>query len=454
MNRISLGLLSMGLTFVSTWNPASSAQDQTGPKDPGLRAGQYSGSSLPGLTSDQLAVFNAGQAAFTEADGVGDGLGPRFNLDRCSGCHSQPQIGGSAPSVNPQVVIGTDFGARNKIPSFVRRDGPIVEARYKKYSNGKPDGGVHSLFVISGRVDATGDATKCAAVQDDFDAEFSKDNVSLRIPTPIFGAGLIEAIADRTILANLRANQADRDRFGISGRPNRNGNTGTVARFGWKAQNASLLLFSGEAYNVESGISNEIFPSETDDTASCQYAPVPNDTSELGVADTKATAAVNDIELFTFFMKFLAAPTPSQDNPGGNASISRGQKLFETVGCALCHTPSLTTSGSVAVASLQRQQANLYSDLGLHNMGPRLADDIDQGGAEGDEFRTAPLWGLGQRVFFLHDGRTKDVQDAIYAHWSKGDSRYGPSEANQVIETYHSLPSTSRQDVLNFLRSL
>jgi CxxC motif-containing protein (DUF1111 family) len=419
-----------------------------------VRSGQYVGGPLQSLTPGERAIFEAGQKAFQEADGVADGLGPRFNLDRCSGCHSQPGLGGSAPAVNPQVLIGTDFGARNKIPSFVRRDGPIVEARFKKAPDGSVDGGVHSLFVISGRKDSTGDAAKCSAVQEDFDGEFAKNNVSLRIPTPTFGTGLIEAIADGAILANLRADHAEKERLGISGRPNRNGNTGTIARLGWKAQNASLLLFSGEAYNVESGISNELFPSEREDKPSCQYGPVPNDSSEMGSTGKTTSAAVNDIELFTFFMKFLAAPTPSLDTPGGSASIARGRQSFETVGCALCHTPALKTTYFTSVAALKRQQVNLYSDLVLHNMGPRLADDIRQGEAEGDEFRTAPLWGLGQRVFFLHDGRTKDLQDAIYAHWSKGDSRYGPSEANQVIEAFHSLPQSSRQDVLNFLRSL
>jgi CxxC motif-containing protein (DUF1111 family) len=456
MKKMTFGVLTIGLSFAITWNAAIATQDHTkaGPTDPGLRSGQYVGGPLQSLTPSELGIFEAGQAAFQEADSVADGLGPRFNLDRCSGCHSQPKIGGSAPAVNPQLVIGTDFGARNKIPTFVRRDGPIVEARFKKFPDGSVDGGVHSLFVISGRVDSTGDATKCSAVQEDFDGDFAKNNVSLRTPTPTFGTGLIEAIADGAILANLRADRAEKERSGISGRPNRNGNTGNIGRLGWKAQNASLLLFSGEAYNVESGISNELFPNEREDKPTCQYGPVPNDSSEMGTANKQATAAVNDIELFTLFMKFLAAPAPSMDNPGGSASIARGRRSFETVGCGLCHTPSLRTTYFTRVAALKRQQMNLYSDLVLHNMGPRLADDISQGDAGGDEFRTAPLWGLGQRIFFLHDGRTKDVRDAIYPHWSKGDSRYGPSEANQVIENFHSLPRSSRQDVLNFLRSL
>jgi CxxC motif-containing protein (DUF1111 family) len=124
------------------------------------------------------------------------------------------------------------------------------------------------------------------------------------------------------------------------------------------------------------------------------------------------------------------------------------------VGCALCHTPTLNTGRNVTVNALRNKSANLYSDLLLHQMGPRLADDIVQGAAAGDEFRTAPLWGLGQRIFFLHDGRTTDLLEAIRAHKSSGNSRFGPSEANAVIERFYNLGGSEQQDILNFLRSL
>ena len=152
-------------------------------------------------------------------------------------------------------------------------------------------------------------------------------------------------------------------------------------------------------------------------------------------------------------MRFLAPPVPSPDRPGGAASIGRGRLLFGSVGCALCHTPTLRTANAES-AAFQNQPVNLYSDLLLHAMGPGLADDIVQGDAGGDEFRTAPLWGLGQRIFFLHDGRTSDLRAAIAAHRSAGNSQFGPSEANEVVNRYNSLSSSSRQDVLNFLRSL
>ena len=163
--------------------------------------------------------------------------------------------------------------------------------------------------------------------------------------------------------------------------------------------------------------------------------------------------AVGAIEKFAIFQRFLAPPTPSATTPGGSDSIGRGRDTFSNVGCALCHTPSLKT-GNSGVAALRNKTATLYSDLLVHDMGPTLTDGVKQGAADGNEFRTAPLWGLGQRIFFLHDGRTNDLQEAIAAHRS-GSSRDGnASEANQVVSDFNDLPERLKQDVLNFLRSL
>ena len=133
--------------------------------------------------------------------------------------------------------------------------------------------------------------------------------------------------------------------------------------------------------------------------------------------------------------------------------IGRGRSLFTSIGCALCHTPALRT-GASTVSALSSQTANLFSDLLLHRMGPGLADDVVQGDAGPDEFRTAPLWGLGQRLFFLHDGRTSDLIEAIQAHASPGTGRFAASEANGVIARFRALRETDTQDLLNFLRSL
>jgi len=330
-------------------------------------------------------------------------------------------------------------------------NGPVREARFKNNSNGSPDGGVHALFTIRGRVDDTGNASGCTAAQEDFAAQVARNNVIFRIPTPTFGAGLMEMIPEQTLVNNVNASPNTKAAFGISGRLNRNGNDGTVARFGWKAQNQTLLLFAGEAYNVEMGISNELFQNERDENATCQFASHPNDVTN--VDGPLPTDTISAIEKFAFFMRFLAPPTPSTNSPGGSNSINRGRQAFTAVGCGLCHTPTLRT-GTSTVAALSNKDANLFSDLALHAMGPGLADSVQQGGARGDEFRTAPLWGLGQRIFFLHDGRTSDLRAAIAAHRSGGNSQFGPSEANTSVNAFNSLSQGNRQDVLNFLRSL
>ncbi len=353
--------------------------------------------------------------------------------------------------MNPQVAVATAFGALNSVPSFIALNGPVREARFKFNPDGSRDGGVHALFTVRGRIDSTGNASSCTAIQDDFARELARNNVIFRIPTPTFGAGLMEMIPDRTIVNNVNASPNTKAALGISGRLNRNGNDGTVSRFGWKAQNQSLLLFSGEAYNVEMGISNELFQVERDESSSCQFASLPNDVTN--VDGPLATDTVSAVEKFACCMRFLAPPTPSTNSPGASSSISRGRSLFSAVGCALCHTPTMRT-GPSTVAALSNKDANLFSDLALHAMGPGLADNVLQGAARGDEFRTAPLWGLGQRIFFLHDGRTSDLRQAIAAHRAGGNSQFGPSEANSTIDRYNSLNSGSRQDVLNFLRSL
>jgi CxxC motif-containing protein (DUF1111 family) len=420
--------------------------------DPGVRGGPAgAGHPLPGLTANERIFFDDGEADFNEAEGVGDGLGPRFNLDGCGGCHFQPGIGGSSGTVNPQFAIATAFGARNTVPSFITLNGPIREARFKRLPNGQADGGVHALFVISQRSDGTGNASACNIQQENFAQQVSANNIIFRIPTPVFGMGLMEQIEDRELIRNLTEGSAGRAQLGISGRLNHNGNDGRVTRFGWKAQNISAIVFAGEAYNVEMGITNETFQIERDETPACQFSQLPNDVTNVdGVTGTDTISA---IEKFAFFMRFLGAPIQSTTTPGGNASIAEGFNAFVNIGCAQCHTQQLRT-GNSTVAALRNQNVRLFSDIALHNMGPGLADDISQGEATGDEFRTAPLWGLGQRTFFLHDGRTNNLLTAITAHRSNANGTYPASEANAVIDRFNALSTTAKQNMLNFLRSL
>src|SRR5690242_10508509 len=269
-------------------------------QDPGVRGGAPgAGAPLPNLSSTYADFFTAALNRFQEVDSVsgtvpnegGRGLGPRFNSNSCSSCHAFPAVGGTSPATNPQVAVATLDGAHNSLPSFITIDGPVREARFVHKPNGAADGGVHDLFVITGRLDAAA----CGISQPDFATELANHNVIFRIPTPIFGAGLIENIADDAILAN--AMNPAKLLAGISGRPNRNGNDGTITRFGWKAQNKSLMTFAGEAYNVEQGVTNEIFPNSRQTSAACDTNNHPEDT--------------DDVVQFATFMSFLAPPTPA-----------------------------------------------------------------------------------------------------------------------------------------------
>ena len=430
--------------------------------DPGVRGGTpAAGGPINGLSASELQFFTASKATFQEVEAIVDGLGPTMNLDSCAGCHAQPATGGTSPAVNPQVAFANKNGAKNIVPSFVHANGPVREARFVTNADGTADGGVHALFTVAGRADIS---AACQLAQENFAAAVSANNVIFRIPTPVFGAGLIESIPDATIVANSSSNLSSKQPLGIAGRPNiqvpgrtvsgttnNSGNDGTVTRFGWKAQNKSLLMFAGEAYNVEMGISNELFPTERDETAACQVATVPNDAENTQAATP--IDAVTDIAQFALFQRFLAPPAPSPDTPGGAPSINNGKQLFASTGCALCHTPTLRT-GNAAVAALRYQNANLYSDLLVHDMGPNLADGVSQGSASGSEFRSAPLWGLGQRLFFLHDGRSSDLLDTIAQHSSGSTKQGNASEANGVVSSFNNLSERQKQDILNFLRSL
>jgi CxxC motif-containing protein (DUF1111 family) len=452
---------------IAQTSPASPA-----PHDPGVRGGPAgAGGPLPGLGPAELNFFNAALARFREVDSVsgtindapagtqnGSGLGPRFNLNSCVGCHAQPAAGGTSPSTNPQVAVGTLDGAQNAVPSFITLHGPVREARFIANPDGTPDGGVHNLFVISGRPDAKG----CNIAQPNFAQALSQNNIIFRIPTTLFGGGLVENTPDINLENDAAAAASPRQTAGVSGEFNRSANEGsgavtpgtfnlsandgTISRFGWKAQNKSLLMFAGEAYNVEQGVTNEIFPNERDDTASCQYNPLPEDATNLvdtGLSNSPASDLSSDIVNFAAFMRLSAGPKPAP----ATASTTRGQQAFANVGCNLCHIAHHTTARSIFT-----NQSNVpyspYSDFEVHDMGTGLQDQVAQGQATGDQFRTAPLWGVGQRLFFLHDGRTQDLLQAIEAHSSSG------SEANTVIGNFNALPAPSRQDILNFLRSL
>src|SRR5215475_11274022 len=230
-----IALLSFALSFVSV--STSLAQ-----KDPGVRGGPPGGGGpLPGLTTNELALFNEGRLRFIQLESVCDtcsdvklgsntgedpnlatltnssGLGARFNGDQCSACHQQPAIGGSGGYLVPDPqdppdkrrkpenpmfdLIPHRKGAQNRVPSFITQYGPIREVRFQRKPDGTPDGGVHALFTVVGRSDIGFPGCSNAVLPPiDFESEYRKGNLSFRIPLQTFGLGLIEAIQDQTIL--------------------------------------------------------------------------------------------------------------------------------------------------------------------------------------------------------------------------------------------------------------
>ena len=415
-----------------------------------VRGGAASaGTPIAGLTLKERKFFASGLDQFSEIQSVTGslpnteaGLGPRFNLNSCAGCHAFPAIGGSSPRANPQTTVAPSSQVNPlMILNIISNNGPVREVRFKS------DGGVHDLFTIAGRSDTP---PGCVILQPDFAAHAGTGDIIFRIPTPVFGAGLIEAISDSTIAAN----EAPGKLFGITGHVNRNGNDGTITRFGWKAQNKSLAIFAGEAYNVEQGDTNELFPDErgeggVQDSLACRTVPAAQDHTHY--EQTQPQAIPGGKIAFANFMRFLAPPTAvSSYGSVTAASINNGRTQFGIVGCAVCHMPSMPT-GNHDTTALANASANLFSDLLVHNMGV-LGDGIAQGAAGPNDFRTAPLWGLGQRMFFLHDGRTSDLNVAIQEH-AAGGADLG-SEAQGVITNFNGLSANNKQDHLNFLRSL
>jgi hypothetical protein len=480
---------------------------------------EVAGCFLPNLTGPQTTLWFAGLVTFGDLVSVqgtpktssstttpGEpipGLGPMYNGNSCAMCHLQPAIGGSSPGIgtpffttNPQFAVATHRGAINTPPSFVHKaDGPVVETRFPQNidANGNPlgtlDGSVHDLYTIEGRNDAP---TTCNLVQDPFfQTEITNNNIIFRIPTPTFGLGFVETTSDLVLQNNLTASQGLG--FGTGGRFNSTGNDQTFTRFGWKAQNPSLLMFSGEASNVEMGVTNELFPFERE-PGNCATNPTPED---FTIPTAATTIALNppvddsDIEALAFFMFTNAAPAQCDFasgvtngvpncNPLG-ASALRGRTVFSQLGCNSCHSTALATGPSNFV-DLNNATFQPFSDFAIHHMGSKLTDGVTQGAAGPDEFRTAPLWGLGQRRFLMHDGKSTTLLSAITRHQSPTNTctdvtsvsesfilngspvtiqpqttQSCGSDANTVINNFNNLLSTnpgSVQDLYDFLRSL
>ena len=374
----------------------------------GQGAATRPGDPLPGITPREFDAFRVGLDAFTGVETVDDGLGPAFNGTSCAVCHSVPAIGGISPMAEVRA------GHRN------------------------PDGTFRALDAAGNTLFHTFSLPNhvCQPV-----LPSDANVVARRVPLPLFGAGLIEAIPDDTLMA--LADPLDRNRDGSAGRASIVIDPATgerrVGRFGWKAQVATLLTFSGDAYRNEMGITNDIFPAEmafgvpSDRLRFCDVAADPEDKPD-------PVTGLRDIDHFAAFMKFLA---PIARGPV-DAAIRDGERVFAAVGCAACHVPALTT-GASSNALFDRRTVPLYSDLLLHNIG--TGDGIRQADstASPEEIKTPALWGLRLRRPLLHDGSAATIEDAISRH---------AGEALAARQGVARLDDASRASLLAFLQSL
>lgn len=364
------------------------------------------GGALSGLSAEETARFAAGREVFVETEDVTDGVGPVFNDTSCVACHGAPEVGGGSDRIE------TRFGRRTR-----RELDPLASL-----------GG--SLLQEQG----IGAQEDCAYVAEVVPVEA---NVTAgRRSTPLFGLGLVDALPDAT-LAALAAKQRARTPA-TAGRAHQvlDAVSGEmrIGRFGWKAQVPSLLHFAGAAYLDEMGITSPFFPEENcpqGDCALLRCDPVP-DPEDDGA----------DVFLFADFMSFLAPP-PRAATSAGKRAVAEGRRVFDRIGCADCHVPSLRT-GAHEVAALRNRELAPYSDFLLHDMGS-LGDGIAQDGAGPSEMRTAPLWGLRASTSFLHDGRAGTIEAAVLAHEGQGAA---------ARDRFRALDEGERTRLMRFLRSL
>jgi CxxC motif-containing protein (DUF1111 family) len=364
------------------------------------------GNALPGISPAEFEEFRLGLEDFLEVESSEEGLGPAFNGTSCAVCHNVPVIGGAG------TIAELRAGRRNERGEFETLD-----------SSGET---LFHLFSVPGH--------SCQPIIPAEDTVFAR-----RVPIPLFGAGLVEAIPDETIRA--LEDPADRNGDGVSGRAamvvDAASGERRVGRFGWKAQHGTLLSFSADAYRNEMGITNDIFPQEaaygvaSDRMRLCDRFPDPEDKPD-------PRTRRRGIDNFTSFMRFLAPV--GRDTIDGRAR--QGEAVFAAIGCTSCHVPSLTT-GPSSHPSFDRQNLALFSDLLLHDVG--TGDGIRQASADPDEIRTPALWGLRLRRPLLHDGSAGTIEAAILRHGE---------EAALARRGFERLGDADRAALLAFLGSL
>jgi len=368
--------------------------------------GAAPGEPLAGVTPAEFEEFRLGLDDFLEVETAEDGLGPAFNGTSCAACHNVPAIGGGG------TIAEIRAGRRDAQGRFQTLD-VTGETLFHLFSI--PTHGCQAIVPPEANVFAR------------------------RVPIPLFGAGLVEAIPDDAITA--LEDPTDRDRDGVSGRAARIVDAATgerrIGRFGWKGQHATLLAFSADAYRNEMGITNDIFSAEVaygvtaERMRACDRVADPED-----IRDPRTRR--RGIDNFTSFMTFLGPVARD-----GSSELTRaGEHVFAAVGCATCHHPAFTT-GPSSNPLFDRKPVALFSDLLLHDVG--TGDGIVQGPADEEEIRTPSLWGLRLRRPLLHDGSAATAEDAVRRH---------AGEAELARRGFEQLADADRAALLAFLRSL
>jgi len=349
---------------------------------------------------------------FSEVEELADGIGPTFNNVSCVSCHQSPfgQVGTGSQ------ITELRAGHFNGISFVDHPGGSLINDRANDRSIQE--------HILTGNEVST-----------------------LRLTISLAGDGFVEAI-DSNTLAAIAANQPSAQRGTvIQVQVVEAGNQVRVGRFGWKNQQASLLSFSGDAYINEMGVTNRLFPTEnTSNGNNVQGGPFDGKGDPAGVGEDDA----NDIDLFTLFVRSIKAP------PRGpiNAAVTAGQTTFTQIGCAVCHTATITTApagtvinaGALTVSpALGDKNIHPFGDYLLHNIG--TGDGIVQNGGQGtrNQVRTMPLWGIGARTRFMHDGASVRVSDAIARH---------AGQASTARANFNALSATSQSNVLQFVFSL
>jgi CxxC motif-containing protein (DUF1111 family) len=374
------------------------------PKAPpnGIKPPQF-GDPLPGLTKAQLTTFLDGKEDFEDAETEAGGLGPIFNRNSCVICHSAPATGG-AGAINVTRFGRTENGVFNPLASL----GGSLQQEMEINSV------LHEVVPPEANV------------------------VARRNSTPLFGLGLIEAIPEDEILRNVRRMPLD----GVRGKVSKVADAATgktlIGRFGWKAQQATLLSFAGDAYLNEMGITSRLFPVENAPNGNTQLLAQYDTVVDPEDVVDPATGR-GDIDRVADFMRYLGAPPRLP--PSNSAAV--GRSVFQNTGCAVCHVPLMIT-GPNKIPALDHQEVWLFSDLLLHDMGS-LGDGIAQGTADVRDMKTAPLWGLRASGPYLHDGRAASVDDAIKAH---------DGEAKTAKDRYLKLNKQQVQQLIDFLMSI